>query len=123
MNDRKDAQHPMERRCTARNRRGQQCGRYPIPGGNVCVMHGGGAPQVQARAKQRLAAMIDPALATVRKSLKAKSERVALSAAQDVLDRNGVGTDKAPDPGGTGVVVNVVNFYLPENGRDRALGN
>lgn len=34
---------------------GQRCKRRPIPGGRVCVMHGGAAPAVRAAAQQRLA--------------------------------------------------------------------
>ena len=44
-----------DRRCTARNRAGAQCGRAAITGGNVCSLHGGKAPQVQAKARERLA--------------------------------------------------------------------
>lgn len=42
------------RRCTATNRAGSRCLRQPIPGGEVCVMHGGRAPQVQKSARARL---------------------------------------------------------------------
>lgn len=42
-------------RCTATNRAGRQCGRPPIPGGTVCHLHGGAAPQVAAAAQRRLA--------------------------------------------------------------------
>jgi hypothetical protein len=41
------------RRCTATARSGEQCRRQPIPGGEVCVLHGGAAPQVQKSAKVR----------------------------------------------------------------------
>lgn len=44
----------LQRRCTAHNRRGTQCGRAPIPGGTVCRHHGGGAPAVKAAAERRL---------------------------------------------------------------------
>lgn len=45
------------RRCTARSKRtGNQCGRAPILGGNVCKHHGGAAPQVKAKAAERLLA-------------------------------------------------------------------
>lgn len=48
----------MERRqCTATSRQsGQRCKRVPVPGAEVCVFHGGGAPQVRAAAERRLAA-------------------------------------------------------------------
>lgn len=42
-------------RCTATSRQaGRRCKRHAIPGGMVCVMHGGTAPQVAAAARQRL---------------------------------------------------------------------
>ncbi len=45
--------HP--RRCSARRKRtGEPCGAWAIKGGNVCRIHGGMAPQTQAKAKQRL---------------------------------------------------------------------
>lgn len=43
-------------RCTATSRRsGERCKRYPALGATVCRTHGGAAPQVRARAKQRAA--------------------------------------------------------------------
>ena len=48
--------------CTARWKNGEPCGSKAIRGGNVCRMHGGGAPQVKAAAAARLRAMVDPAL-------------------------------------------------------------
>jgi hypothetical protein len=41
-------------RCKATSRSGNRCKRRPIPGGTVCAMHGGKAPQVRAAAEQRL---------------------------------------------------------------------
>lgn len=56
-----DGETPSTRRqCTARNRRGERCKRGPIAGGTVCAMHGGKAPQVQRKAAERLADLIDP---------------------------------------------------------------
>lgn len=43
-------------RCRGTTKRtGTPCKRYPIPGGTVCKMHGGGAPQVRAKAARNLA--------------------------------------------------------------------
>jgi hypothetical protein len=45
-------------RCTATSKQsGQRCKRRPIPGGPVCVIHGGAAPQVKAAAQARLLAL------------------------------------------------------------------
>ncbi len=46
---------PSGRRCRATSKRsGERCRRLAIPGGAVCVMHGGAAPQVAAAAQRRL---------------------------------------------------------------------
>lgn len=49
------------RQCSAhsKNHKGQ-CKQAPILGGTVCHMHGGRAPQVKAKALERLADLIDP---------------------------------------------------------------
>lgn len=41
-------------RCTAKNASGNLCKRYSTPGATVCVFHGGGAPQVRAKAERML---------------------------------------------------------------------
>ena len=55
-------------------------------------MHGGSAPQVREAARRRLLALVDPALATLARSLKldGPAASVALAAAKDVLDRAGM---------------------------------
>jgi hypothetical protein len=50
----------FKRPCAAKNHRGLPCGRAPIRGGPVCLNHGGNLPRVQAKAKERLADLIDP---------------------------------------------------------------
>lgn len=64
-----DIPHPMDapgrRQCKARSRQsGQRCKRRPIPGGFVCVMHGGKTPIARQKAAERvrdvLADAIDP---------------------------------------------------------------
>lgn len=48
-------------RCRATSKASkQQCKRGAIPGGAVCHKHGGSAPQVKAKAAERLADLIDP---------------------------------------------------------------
>jgi hypothetical protein len=45
---------PDHRRCRAKaNRTGLRCQRWAIRGGLVCATHGGSAPQVKRKAKQR----------------------------------------------------------------------
>lgn len=53
----------LDRRCTARAKStGARCKRRPIPGGNVCRMHGGAAPQVRKAARLRLAELVEPGI-------------------------------------------------------------
>jgi hypothetical protein len=81
------------RRCTAKSKQsGTRCKRSPIPGGAVCALHGGKAPQVVRTARARLAALVDPALATLGVLMKRPTlAHVRLGAARDVLDRAGIG--------------------------------
>lgn len=58
------------RRCTAKSKStGNRCGNYAIVGGNVCRMHGGSAPQVRIAARARLAALVDPAIDALTRTL------------------------------------------------------
>jgi hypothetical protein len=79
------------RRCTAHlsNGSGQRCKKAAIVGSTVCASHGGGAPQVKKSAKQRLADLIEPALAALRTALKSGDLPTIVRAAQIVLDRTG----------------------------------
>lgn len=92
--------HPMDTpdtnwpavRCRGTNRRGTQCGRHAVPGAAVCRMHGGAAPQVQRKAALRLAALVDPAIATLAREMTNQTTGSAMSrlrAAENVLDRAG----------------------------------
>lgn len=83
-----DTPDPMNTHCTATNRQGKRCGKYPIPGGRVCRMHGGGAPQVKAKAQERLMALQHPAIDRLTQLI-AQQEfpSVAIAAVRDVLDR------------------------------------
>lgn len=42
-------------KCSGQRSDGQPCGNYPIKGGTVCGYHGGKAPQVRAKARERQA--------------------------------------------------------------------
>jgi len=80
---------PVDLHCTATNRQGKRCGRYPIPGGTVCKFHGGGAPQVKRKAEERLQALIHPAITRLGQLVEQREfPSVAIAAVKDVLDRN-----------------------------------
>lgn len=94
-------QHPTTPQCTATSRQsGKRCRRDAIPGGSVCATHGGNAPQVRAKAEQRLAMLVNPALQTLAWAMDKKQRReqpgVAVRVAQDVLDRTGLRAPSGP---------------------------
>jgi hypothetical protein len=82
-------------RCTATSKQtGERCKRRPHPGSTVCVMHGAAAPQVQRTARERLNALVEPAIAALGKVIKRldgdpNAAGVVIKAAQIVLDRTG----------------------------------
>jgi hypothetical protein len=90
------------RRCVATNRAGEQCRRAPIRGGAVCPMHGGGIPAVKQAAKERLLAMVEPALDVLYRATRsappcehcgrsdADRDPTAVRAAGMILDRAGL---------------------------------
>mgnify|MGYP000585507580 CR=1 FL=1 len=84
-----EGRDPIENRCTATNRKGNRCGKPPIPGGTVCRMHGGAAPQVKAKALDRLMALQHPAIDTLDYLMQQRATfpSTAYAAARDVLDR------------------------------------
>lgn len=80
-----------KRQCTATNRQGERCKRYPIPGGTVCTNHGGGAPQVKRRAQQRLLDAIDPAISVLIEEMHSAAKSAdRQKAANSILDRAGI---------------------------------
>jgi hypothetical protein len=82
---------PGVHQCRGSNRLGERCKRRPIPGGFVCVLHGGAAPLVKAQAKKRLLAMVEPAFQVLLDAMQSQDENVAVRAAKIVLDRAGFG--------------------------------
>ncbi len=90
------------RQCTATSRSGERCRRQPIPGGTVCAVHGGKAPQTVAAAKLRLLEAVEPAIARLLRFIETppglcdvcgRSDDTAaiVSAIRTVLDRAGLG--------------------------------
>lgn len=51
--------------CNGHTRAGKPCGNPAMKGTTVCRMHGGSAPQVQAKAAERIAAARDDALSAL----------------------------------------------------------
>lgn len=82
--------HP--RRCQADAvHTGEPCRKYAIRGGNVCRTHGGSAPQVVAKANERLALASDRMAENLLNiATEAKSEHVQYLATTAALDRAGV---------------------------------
>lgn len=83
---------PEAKLCAARTRSGVPCKRSPIKGAVVCRAHGGAAPQVQARARERLALASENMVVLLQRIATDEKEPVAvrLAAIKDVLDRAGV---------------------------------
>src|SRR5678815_3339662 len=76
-------------KCRARSKRsGKQCQKSPIPGGAVCRMHGGAAPQVKQAALERLMQYQDRALDRLFGLVEQEAyPSTAYQAVRDVLDR------------------------------------
>ena len=89
---------PSPRRCKAHSSRtGEPCKLPPVKGSNVCRSHGGAAPQVKAKARQRIE---DAADRMARELLKMATDdhvvdSVKLSAIRDALDRAGLAAKNA----------------------------
>ncbi|MGE0218418.1 hypothetical protein [Mycolicibacterium sp.] len=83
-----------ENRCVAHQRAekgGNQCHLPARRGGTVCRFHGGAAPQVKAKARERLDLAADRmARELLGIATGAESEAVKLAAVKDALDRSGV---------------------------------
>ncbi len=77
------------KQCTAHAKHsGKKCKFAAIPGGTVCRFHGGGAPQVQFKAEERLRALQPPAVRKLGHWIdQDEFPTVSLGACKDVLDR------------------------------------
>jgi hypothetical protein len=87
---------------------GGRCYAYAITGGSVCRYHGGAAPQVLAKAEERMRALVHPAIASLQRQIDANE----FQAARYVLDWAGF---KAADKleGQSDIVVRVVHEDQP----------
>lgn len=85
------AKDPDRAQCTAHKRNGDRCNNPPVRGAVVCRMHGAGAPQVKAKANQRLIEMVLPAMRELRKIIDSKTaaDSDKLKAINMVLQRTG----------------------------------
>lgn len=81
-----------ERKCTANRTNGTPCERWAIAGGTVCPAHGGRAPQVKRKARQRIEEAADRMARRVLRIADSDDvpPAVALAAARDALDRAGL---------------------------------
>lgn len=87
--------HP-ENRCIAHPKNREQCRLPARAGATVCRVHGGAAPQVIAKARERLALAADRmAHELLGIATGAESEVVKLQAVKDALDRAGLSAKQA----------------------------
>jgi hypothetical protein len=86
------ANYPQaENRCVAHRKNGNQCLKAARRGATVCRFHGGAAPQVKAKARERLELAADRmAKQLLGIATGAESETVKLAAVKDALDRAGL---------------------------------
>ncbi len=78
-------------RCCAKSKQSQRrCRRLPSPGGYVCVIHGGKAPQVRKLAEKRLEALALPAIKALTWWVQQREfPATAATMINSVLDRTG----------------------------------
>lgn len=103
-----------EHQCTAKSKQsGERCKRRVHPGASVCIIHGAGAPHVKKSARERLQALVDPAITTLNTVITTGVSEGdmgnAVRASLGVLDRCGFhptqGVEMSgPDKGPIGIV-------------------
>ncbi|MCW2526044.1 MAG: hypothetical protein JWM76_904 [Pseudonocardiales bacterium] len=87
-------------RCKAiRYQAGQRCRRAAIKGSLVCKHHGGAAPQVQRKARERVLLAADDAISQIIRLMEDQSvpAPVRLAAARDLADRADLGATSKVD--------------------------
>ena len=91
------AQRPQMKRCKAHRMNGKQCKHAAMNGANVCQTHGGRAPQVKMKAKQRLEEATDDMAKGLLELANDKliPEGIRLAAIRDALDRGGLGAKQS----------------------------
>lgn len=79
-------------RCGAKKRDGSPCRKFPMLGQRRCRLHGGGSPQSQAKARERILGAADLAAQRLIEFMNDKRVPwpVRLTAARDLLDRAGL---------------------------------
>jgi len=82
------------RRCTAHSSQtGGRCKKSAMLGQSVCRKHGGASPQAKKAARERLNALVDPAIASLKKVLErainSEDYAAVVRAAISILDRTG----------------------------------
>ena len=99
------------RYCTAHRSDGEPCRGQAIRGGSVCVVHGARAPQVKAKAEDRIRALVDPSLNRIARTIADdQNPALALAAARDILDRAGYkATEKIQSDGRTVIEIEYVD--------------
>jgi hypothetical protein len=93
----------LARRCVGHKKNGEQCRRHARRGTNVCDFHGAKAPQVKAKARQRLEEATDRMARELLNMATAEdvSDATKLAAIRDALDRGGVTTKSALEQSAT----------------------
>jgi len=104
--------YPSQRCRSIAKQSNRQCRRQAIPGGTVCVMHGGLAPQTVNAARHRLMMMLDPAVVELYKVMVGNDVAPAdkLKAISMIFDR-ALGPVAKDDPNkgdGSGTTVQIV---------------